>query len=246
MKRYTRRAYIFTTVATVFLTLLGFYTRIVALLCDCPRPRTWTTEFVLASLFCAVLVGLRLGRAIANGFTGRAIRKVSPPFEMVPQHPDGAGGLDSIGRSYLWQASGLLIPTIWLLAWIWLMSDTPNKYEEDWLLHFQVLLLVLAVVIWPVAVIAPMFSFHRLIVIWKAEYLEPTIVRMQADFRNLRGNHLQSRYQRYRLRELFNDLHSLATLPDWPLSFRTLTVFGTVATPFLAAALGSLLSSILR
>ena len=249
LKRYTRISYILTTVAAVVLTLLGFHTRIVAILCDCPRPRTWTTEFIVASMFCAVLVGLRLGRAIANGFTGRAIRKVSLSFEMVPQHPDGAGGLDSIGRFYLWQASGLLVPTVWLLIWIWIMSYMPDmsyRYKEDWLSHFQILLLFLTVVIWPVAVIAPMYSFHRLIVTWKAKHLEPRIVHVRTNFRHLQGNPPQSRYQRHRIRELFNYLYSLTALPDWPLSFRTLTVFGTAASPFLAAVVGSLLSSILK
>ena len=244
LKRYARISYIFTTFAVIVLMIFGFYTRIVAILCDdSSRPQTWTGEFVIVVLFCTVLVCLRLGRAVANGFTGRAIKKVSPSFAMVPQHPDDAGGLDSIGRFYLWQAGGLLIPTIWLLMWIWFM---PARYEEDWLLHFQRLLLFLTVVIWPTAVVSPMYSFHRLIVTWKVKHLEPTIVHIRTDFRKLRGNHLQSRYQHHRTQELFNYLYSLTTLPDWPLSSRTLTVFRTVAVPFLAAVLGSLLSSILN
>lgn len=242
LKKYTCRSYIFTTFVVVVLMIIGFRDRIVAILCDDPfRPQIWTKELFVAVLFCTVLVGLRLGRAVANGFTGRAIKKVSPSFEIVPRHPDGAGGLDSIGRFYLWQAGGLLIPTIWLLMWIWF----PGEYE-NWLPHFQRLLLFLTFIIWPAVVMLPMCSFHRLIVTWKIKHLEPTISDIRTDFRKLRANRPQSSYQRQRTQELFNYLHSLTTLPDWPLSFRTLTVFGTVAVPFLAAMLGSLLSSILK
>ena len=249
LKKYTRRAYMLIPSAAVILTLYGFRSVIDAILSDHPRPQAWTAESVVASLFCAVLVGFRLGRAVANGFTGRAIRKVSPSFEMVPQHPDGAGGLGSIGRFYLWQAGGLLIPTVWLLIWIWLISYKPEMatmYEKYWLLYFQILLFVLLPIIWPAAVIVPMYSFHRLIVDWKEKHLGPTISDIRTEFRELCANRLQSSYQHQRTQELFNYLHSLTTLPDWPFLFRTLTVFGTVTVPFLAAALGSLLSSILE
>ena len=204
-------------------------------------------EFIAVSFFCAVLAGLRLGRFFANGLIGRAIRKVAPSFEMVIQHPDGAGGLDRIGRSYLLQAAGLLIPTIWFLIWIWIIPDMEQYNYRRWLLHFWILFLVLIFVIWPFAVIAPMYSFNRLIVTWKAKHLEPAIADVRAKYINWRGSHLQGKSQRRQIQELFNHLHSLTSLPDWPLSPRTLTIFfTTVVLPILAALVGSLLNILLK
>ena len=200
-------------------------------------------EFALASLICTILAGLRLGRIIANSFTGHAIRKVSPSFEMVIQHPDGAGGLDSIGRFYLWQAGVLLIPTIWLLLWIGIAPYMPGY--GHWSSHFWRLLLFGAV-LWMLAVAVPMYSFHRLIVTWKAEHLEPAVANIRFIFRNLRGKHLRGRCQRRQIQELSNYLHSLTSLPDWPISTRTLvSFFTTVALPISVALLGALISGII-
>ena len=201
-------------------------------------------EFIVASFICTALVGLRLGRIVANGLTGHAIKRVSPSFEMVIQHPDGAGGLDNIGRFYLWQAGALLIPTSWLLIWIWIIPDRDGY--DSWLPHFWRLLIVLVFLVWPASVIAPMYSFYRLIVTWKANHLEHAVGEIRTRFCNLRKSHLHGESERRQIREIFNYLHSLTILPDWPLSPRTLALFFTaVVLPISAAILGSMLSRIL-
>ena len=98
------------------------------------------SEFVIASFICATLIGLRLGRLASHGWIGRTLKVWNIRFSMTGEHTDRAGGLAQVGNFYLLQASVLIVPILWLLAWSILIPSLDSY--SDWGNLFSIFLAV--------------------------------------------------------------------------------------------------------
>ena len=199
-------------------------------------------SFDIASLICAVLIGLRLGRGAANGFTGRALVASSVSFQMTTEHPDRTGGLSGIGNFYLLQAVTVLIPSLWLAVWIYVIHNgnpIPNGYDYNiyamWKDYF-VGLLVICIVIFAFSMVVPMRSFRRMIACWK-EQRGPAIEALGKRAFALNSQVYQNLATRNRMREISTHLHCFNHISDWGIS-------PVVRTTFLSTFLTLLLSAL--
>ena len=178
-------------------------------------------EFLAASAICSILAGLRLGRLVANGFTGRAIETIDPSFEVMIGHPDRTGGLARIGNFYFLQTLTLLLPIIWICFWL-LILYMKSEYVDwqsyiDWWPHFWSLQIALTVLL-TLCFLLPMRSFRRLMISWKKSNITPLLMSVRAELRALQKAHRYNTGKVQQLHQLANDLQLLTSLPNWPIS----------------------------
>lgn len=200
----------------------------------------YPVEFVGASIVCSIVAGLRLGRLVANSLTGRTIEAAKPSFEVLIAHPDRAGGLARIGTFYFCQTLTLLIPTIWLCIWLSMihLQFEPIDWKSyvDWWPHFWRLQIGLTVLL-AVCFLLPMRSFQRLIISWKKANITRLLSSVQEDLRALQKDHRHDSCKIQQSRQLVSNLHSLTSLPNWPISPRVRAAFGsTMVTLFISIA----------
>ena len=184
-----------------------------------------------------ILIGTRLGRLVANGTIGRTIYKIAGRVELQVGHLDRAGGLASVGNFYLLQGLVVIVPMVWIISWIW-MSFLP--YFEGYR-HWRGYYLLLLVLIWIVfgyGFYRPMITFRNLIIDWKSrERVESLVAHIRADIVAMKAHswytdNFSMRIRRRQLRERFQDLYSLTSLPDWPVSSAVLwTFFSGIGLP---------------
>ncbi len=136
-------------------------------------PRWWEApdQLVLAllELVGAALVGLFIGRAIGYGRLGRGLAKEGVSVRARPGHPDGAGGLLSVGELFRFQASLFAAIAVYLGVW-WLLIPRFPEYRE-WREPY-VLLLVSVVLSSFLAFLLPLLWFHARMGEQKRRYLE--------------------------------------------------------------------------
>ena len=173
------------------------------------------SEFALASFACATLVGLRLGRLVSHGLLGRIISGKNMAFNIVVEHPDRTGGAAQIGSFYFFQASVVMVPILWLLAWILILPSYPQYY--GWGEHFFNLLIIGAFV-FGMAFFLPMRSFNALIKDWKLRNIRERIEYARQELIELNLIDSPTSAERERRRELATYLHNLNNLPSWPIS----------------------------
>lgn len=187
-------------------------------------------EFWLASLICAVLIGLRMGRVASHGFIGNSIEKHENAIRIAVFHPDRTGGLGQIGNFYFLQASVILVPIIWLLVWVLIipsMADNPDWQDyTKWVDHFYRLLMI-CFAVFLLAFFLPMLSFRRMIRNWKKENLHGQLKRVHGELIGIRGDPVLQFKKREIDKDLTTFLYNLNHLPDFPVSPITKSVFMT-------------------
>ena len=199
------------------------------------------SAFWLASYFCAFLAGLRAAKHVGHGLIGGLVKKYDVPFRLTIEHPDRAGGTAQIGRFYFMQASVLVIPVVWMLAWILLLRDPTMERYLAWQLSMYWFLFV-AVIVFVFAFLRPMIAFCRLIRKWKQTHGTCEIDQVRAELLKFRSIPEPTAYERKRRSELAHDLDRLVHLPDWPVS---LTISSAFFTTFVAPLLISVVNYLL-
>ena len=196
-------------------------------------------EFYIASIICALLVGLRLGRLISYGFIGGLLKKYNVPMDLTLEHPDHAGGTSQIGMFYLMQAAALLIPALWLLFWT-IFSIRSGEYK-GWEFYFMWLLSINAV-LFGIAFLVPVRRFREMMVKWKQENAADRIDQVRAELLNLRSIDNPTAEERDRRVTLAHDLDVLVHFPNMPVSPITRRlVFTSLITSFVLPVLVSFL-----
>ena len=210
-------------------------------------------EFLTASLVCSLAVGLRFGRIAANGFTNSAIQVVKASFVVAIAHPDRAGGLARIGTFCFWQASTLMIPVVWLFSWlvVIIFFDPRREYDgyeygySDWQTHFWILQ-VIPLICFLLGFLLPMLSVRRLMISWKNSNIPPLLSLIKADLHELRRKCRHDSSKISQLRKLTTDLHSLNSLPNWPVSPAMwrgfFSTFGAVITGLVTSLIANFLA----
>lgn len=186
--------------------------------------RDLLSEFSIASFVCAFLVGLRIARLISHGRLGRSIVRLSVPFELTIGHPDRAGGTAQIGTFYFLQASVLITPVLWLLIWILPIRALPEY--PSWTAHHSYFL-VIALVVFILAFLLPMLAFRRIIRDWKHENYPIAVSNIKKELLKLREIRTPNLIQRQRQEKTAQQLDSLISLPDWPVSPTMRNIFVT-------------------
>ena len=194
--------------------------------------------FFVASLMCAALIGLRFGRIAANGFTGRALERLSVSFQVTIEHPDGTGGLSRIGYFYLLQAAVVFIAASWLTVWIYLIGrDNGVVGGHNYVLWrgYFVVLLIICVAVFAFSMVLPLLSFRRMIVSWKAEK-RASIHALSRRLFSLNAQVCHDASTRSRIREISRYLHFFHQVSDWGISPLVWTTFLTTFLTLLLSA----------
>ena len=175
-------------------------------------------EFLVATVVAILLIALRLGRLVTHGLLGHALRRHEVQINLVVEHPDRTGGLARVGDFYLLQSFVIVPVAAWLSVWLYFIPQL-RRYE-GWLpLLYLTIPLVTAsfiAIFW-----LPMLSFRSAVREWKRQYvdhkLEERVDRMLSLTRALD----LSADDLLRRRILVDYVHSLNSLPDWPVSHET-------------------------
>ena len=109
--------------------------------------------------------GSWLGRMVSYGrlLTKAGLRKHQLELQVIPNHPDRAGGLKPLGDFYLYQSLTASLPAIFLAAWVLLISlggPSPLWGGYGSYLHGYLGLLVAAILFEILVFILPMLSIH--------------------------------------------------------------------------------------
>ena len=133
-------------------------------------------------------VGYYIGRTLANAFSPYIIERYSDRFSLVIGHPDGAGGLDTIGRYFLYRGC---VPIVFIgtsLFWLWIVPHgIGSKYGyEDWIGHFWRLFFFSTIVL-VFNIGMPLIYFRGRIKMWKMSHgLETTFQDWPLSYATLR------------------------------------------------------------
>ncbi|MDE0391289.1 MAG: hypothetical protein OXI57_04375 [Rhodospirillales bacterium] len=175
-------------------------------------------EFLVATAVAVLLIGLRLGRLVTHGLLGQALRRHEIQINLVVEHPDRTGGLARIGDFYLLQCFVIVPVAAWLSVWLYFVPEL-GRYE-GWLpLLYLTIPLVAAsfiAIFW-----LPMLSFRSAIREWKREYVDHKLEEKIDKMLSLTRAFDLSADDLVRRRILVDYVHSLNSLPDWPVSHET-------------------------
>ena len=179
------------------------------------------TQFHVVSLICAALVGLRISRLAAHGLIGSVLQAQDVGLNLIVDHSDRAGGTAEIGKFYLFNASVLLIPAVWLVIWIVnipLIEDHPGK-NNLWPAHF-VILLAITSAIFVVAVWLPMIKFSQMMHEWKGLHLVPELASLKRQYFEICDGNASALgpAEGKSRQELVRRMHALTSISDWPVT----------------------------
>ena len=203
-------------------------------------------EFLVMSFVSAILVSCRIGRVAAHASILRAIPK-SVALAPVIEHSDEVGGLGTVGRTILLQSSALMIPTLWLIAWIGFMQqcgDTDcscDKYTS-WRLHFVALLAFDIILVWPVCILFPLWSFRTAIVKWKTHRLKPIKRIARRELHALRYQTESTIDSRNEIAKMSAYIDQLNRFSNWPFSPSDLR---RIIVPVVSLAAAALIQSLI-
>ena len=116
----------------------------------------------------AYIVGVVLGRMAWYGGIGRALRKAKVKMHVYPGHVDGAAGMKPVGDFFFRQALLVVIPAVYLGAWLLLIPSWPRDYSDWHVAYFWLLAVVLLIEV--AAFVLPMWSFHKVMVAKKSRW----------------------------------------------------------------------------
>jgi hypothetical protein len=176
-------------------------------------------------LTASYIAGRWLGRMAAYGRLGALLARRKIEINVVPGHPDGAGGLKPIGAFYLRQSMIAGLPAIVIAVWVVVFSLSPAAGYVYLGYHYRSLFLWLlppAILFEVLAFILPMRSMHRVMttqkeaILWrKADQLSRIITAQQA---RLDGESATSRQDgEPHLPDLVDRYQILEKAPTWPI-----------------------------
>ena len=185
------------------------------------------TQFHVASLICAALVGLRISRLVAHGLIGSVLRAQDVGVNMIVDHSDGAGGTAQIGKFYLLNATVFLIPSGWLVIWMIKLSWIEEaKTNPMWSAHF-VILLAITGIIFLIACWLPLVRFSQMMVKWKSQHVALELAFLKEKYRDLfsaKSGQSDSVEER-QLGEVVDRMELLSKVSDWPVSPNSFTKY---------------------
>jgi hypothetical protein len=207
------------------------------------HPLDWLTtlmrmgrwDYIVAALLqvlLALILGLLLWRmlvvALMIAGVGKRFR-----VQVQPRHPDGAGGLRSLGDLCLVNALTLSAPAIYLAGWLILIPGFGPQHRYQAYVHYYYLLLMVVFVLAVCAFALPAYFVHRAMVEQKAR-LEVPLFELSARIdemtrRLMRGigteppeDLAKLRGEREALQQLYA---SDASIPVWPFDAAILRRF---------------------
>ena len=195
-------------------------------------------DYVGAFLFFPGLVGVRIGRIVANVINGYLItRRDYTTWLVVANHPDKSGGVARFGNFYLKQSSVFLVPAIWMFIWIMLISYDDfvgsNTLSECYgVMDAMWVMMVVCVLLSTLVFVVPMWRVSGSILSWKREN-ERDMDRLRTGLKALteRPRWYMNSISRLRVKELVEYLDSYVSMSDWGIhpSVR-MAIFAAFAT----------------
>ena len=175
----------------------------------------------LVEALAARIVGHYLGQMVAYGRLGWYLRKKNIGVQVQPGHLDDAGGLRPVGDLYFFQAMLLALLALYLAAW-WLAIPLLNLKQY---MHWRgpyLWLLVVVLAFEVLAFVAPMWSFHQIMLEQKAKFLTEAdalshkIASVQAERAEARSEQEHTDLKD-RLEYMTERYWMLEQVPTWPV-----------------------------
>jgi hypothetical protein len=190
-----------------------------------PGWRSSHVASVIASVIAGFVVGRRGGQMVAYGLLPSILNKRGVQLNVIPGHPDGAGGLEPIGAFYLHQSWIASVPAIFFALWVLAMSlsgphSTWGHYRQRWLgpcLGF----LALAILVEVLTFVLPLRSVHTVMrkqkvgFLVRADKLSPEMTVIQTRLQEKTSEDRDTDKQE--LAELVERYHVLENTPTWPI-----------------------------
>ncbi len=203
----------------------------------------------LAGAMGGLLAGRVIGRSIAYSLAVRGLVRSGSGPRPVPGHPDGAGGLRTIGDYFLYQGALLSIPAFFLAGWslLFFIPELADKYE-NWRASY-VGLFAGSVAVSAFAVFAPLWAVHTHMLREKQFLLSRADREVAPEIKRLRDHLREDQPQETRVRrrekaaDLTQEYADLASMPTWPLNvdhWRKLGIRGTALLAPLVARIAAL------
>jgi len=163
-------------------------------------------------------VGSWIGRMITYGrlTSKKNLGKRKLQIQVIPSHPDGAGGLKPLGGFHLYQSLTVSLAAIFLAVWVLIWLGSRNQIwsgYRGWL-HGYVILLLVAILVEILVFIVPLISIHD---VMKAQKERDFLTRADKLFPPERW---ESALDERRKAELDADKQSykeLENAPVWPI-----------------------------
>ena len=191
------------------------------LLSALPHWRTWLVSpfgaYLILNVIASSVVGAWIGRMAGYGRLGHVLAERGFELRVVPDHPDGAGGLRPIGAFYLYQSLMASLPAVFLIIWGLLF----------WLWHaYQALggylsLLALAILAEALVGVRPMISVHASMREQKNAFLASADEKsrkfetVQARLKDAEGEERDALMRE--LAVLVEQFQTLEKAPTWPM-----------------------------
>ncbi|WP_203915647.1 hypothetical protein [Rugosimonospora africana] len=181
--------------------------------------------YFVPALLAALVTGAWIGRMAAHGRLGNQLRRHRLRLRVIPDHPDGAGGLRPLGAFYMYQSLVGAVPAAFFVVWLFLIAISGDhglgaRYgsyvpQYRWLFGAAVATEVLAFV-------APMRSIHEIMRAEKEGELWRESDRLSRQIEDIRGRlkdaHVPDRKdQEGQLAALVSRFEALEATPTWPV-----------------------------
>jgi hypothetical protein len=126
----------------------------------------WLVSVLLFYAAAGATAGSWIGRMITYGrlTSKKNLRKRKLQIQVIPSHPDGAGGLKPLGDFHLYQSLTASLAAIFLAVWVlllWLGSRNQIWRGYRGWLHGYVILLLVAILVEILVFIVPLISIHE-------------------------------------------------------------------------------------
>jgi hypothetical protein len=186
-----------------------------------PDWRNWLVSpfgaYLILNIIASFVVGAWVGRMAGYGRLAHVLAKRELELQVVPGHPDGAGGLRPIGAFYLYQSLMASLPAIFLIVWVLLF----------WLWHaYQAFegylgLLTLAILVEVLVFVHPMLSVHATMRKQKNAFLAEAD-RLSREFKTAQARLKSTELEeldavKRQLADLAERSQTLEKVPTWPM-----------------------------
>ena len=199
----------------------------------------------IEAILAAVVAGPFVGRAICYGRLAARLRAADLEISTEPAHLDGAAGLRPVGDLYFFQALVLAVPAAYLAGWWYIFPLFEGRYS-DWSDPY-LLLLGFVVALEILAFVAPLSSFHGIMVKEKERHVEEDADKIAKRADEIRRQLPTATADelaglQHELSEITKRYEAIEAMPTWPVNARLRRRFTlnnlALLVPVAAQALG--------
>jgi hypothetical protein len=175
---------------------------------------------VILEVAGAFLAGSFIGRAVSYSRLGQRLRRKDFTIKLNPEHLDGVAGLRPVGRLYFFQSALVAVPGAFLAVWWFLIPLLGGRYSNWRGVYAALLVFVVACEF--LALLAPMWSFHRIMakgkeqLLGEADRISDQAAQIQKELLDS-GNDSDMAQLEDKLARLTKRYQAIVQMPTWPV-----------------------------